>query len=133
VTRRPRIPVVPIALALAAVALVSLLLTTGRYVVHGYQVRGQERDLRLQIEQLDQDRAQLEAVRDYLKSDEYLEYVARRTLGLVKPGETLVIVSPGDDVPAAEASPVASAAGEPWWKSLFAPVPPSPTATPAPP
>ena len=28
---------------------------------------------------------------DYLKSDEYIEYVARNTIGLVRQGETLVI------------------------------------------
>ena len=33
------------------------------------------------------------AVRDYLKSDEHIEDIARRILGLVRPGETLVVVS----------------------------------------
>jgi cell division protein FtsB len=130
VARRPRIPIVPLALALAGVALASLLLTTGRYVVHGYQLRAQERDLRQELRRLDQDHAQLEAVRDYLRSDEYLEYVARRTLGLVKPGETLVIVSPSDDVPPAAPLSVARTPGEPWWKALFAPPAPAPTAAP---
>jgi hypothetical protein len=34
----------------------------------------------------------LTALRDYLNSDEYIEWVARRELGLVGPGETGIIV-----------------------------------------
>jgi hypothetical protein len=34
----------------------------------------------------------LSALRDYLNSDEYIEWIARRELGLVGPGETGIIV-----------------------------------------
>jgi len=110
--------------ALAAIAYLGL--TTARYVLHNYQLGDDEDSVRREIDQLDQDNAQLTAVRDYLRSDEYVEYVARRILGLVRPGETLVIVS-GDD--AAESAPQSTAvAGDdearPWWKDLFlAPTP----------
>jgi cell division protein FtsB len=103
-----------------------LALSTGRNVVRHYQLRQEERDLRDELRQLDRDAEDLEAVRDYLESDEYIEDVARRTLGLVRPGETLVIVAGSETV--VSPTPVASI-GEPWWRELF--VGPAPTATPA--
>ena len=65
--------------------------------------------------------AQLIAVKDYLDSDEYVEYVARNTLGLVRPGETLVVVT-GTDAPAPTVTVVGEGTrtgSEPWWWELF--------------
>ena len=65
---------------------------------------------------------------DFSSADEYVEYVARSTLGLVRPGETLVIVSSNAPAPLTAATPTPGAAApatpEPWWKVLFVdPVP----------
>jgi len=69
-------------------------------------------------------------VRDYLKSDEYIEYNARRVLGLVRPGETLVIVSSNAPATDATATPFSPDGGA-WWKDLFEPAPtPAPTTAP---
>ena len=127
----PRLPLLPAIIGTALIAVTYLVFTTGSYVVHYYQLQNEERELRQEIAQLGDDQEQLTSVRDYLESDEYVEDVARRTLGLVRPGETLVIVSGTDPVatPTPEASVVAE--HEEWWKSLFVSEPLA-TATPAP-
>jgi cell division protein FtsB len=121
----------------AALALTYLGFTTARYVVHEYNLREDQASLRRDIDQLDRDHAQLVAVRDYLKSDEYIEDVARRVLGLVRPGETLVVVSssapPMAAPPPLPATVTARTPAAEWWKDLFVQPPPVPTPTVAPP
>jgi cell division protein FtsB len=120
----------------AALAITYLGFTTTRYVVHEYNLREDQAQLHREINQLDRDRQQLIAVRDYLKSDEYIDDVARRVLGLVRPGETLVVVSSSAPPrliapPAATTpSPVRTPAAE-WWKALFVQPAPLPTPVPA--
>jgi cell division protein FtsB len=117
VSRLPHLSALPLVLGLAALAFAYLSFTTSRYVIHNYQLHQQESQVRRQIDQLNKDHEQLVAVRDYLKSDEYVQAVARRVLGLVNPGETLVIVSgttPPPATPVAQGSP-----GAEWWKELF--------------
>jgi cell division protein FtsB len=122
-------------LLLAAALLASgyFVVTTGRYIYHNYRLHQDQAQIRRDIAQLDRDHEQLVAVRDYLKSDEYIEYTARRILGLVRPGETLVIVSSSETAPPAATpppDPQRTPASE-WWKDLF--VPPAdlaPTPTP---
>jgi cell division protein FtsB len=68
--------------------------------------------------QLEDEQQKLTAIREYLSSDEYIESVARRMLGLVKPGETRVVVSSPD----AEPTPATEKpAGATWWEGLFGP------------
>lgn len=127
---RPHLPLVPLILAAALIAAGFLALSTTRNAVRNYQLRDNERDLRAELRQLDADREQLSAVHDYLESDEYIEDVARRVLGLVRPDETLVIVS-GNAAPAAETAPTPRPSlNQPWWKDLF--IAPVPAATPPP-
>ncbi len=127
---RPHLPLLPLILAAALLAAGFLALSTTRNAVRNYQLREDERDLRAELRQLDADREQLTAVHDYLESDEYIEDVARRVLGLVRPGETLVIVS-GSEAPAAGTAPApGSSLALPWWKDLF--IAPEPAVTPPP-
>ena len=107
-----------------------------RYVYENYQLRRDEAQIKRDILQLDREHDQLVAVRDYLESPEYVEDVARRVIGLVRPGETLVIVS-SDVTPTI--TPTAQSErtpGEAWWKALFASSlassTPSPSAPPLP-
>lgn len=127
-SRLPHLSLTRVLLVFALLAAGYLGVTTGRYVITNYQARGEEAALRAELRQLDEDRGQLTAVREYLRSDEYIEYVARRILGLVRPGETLVIVNGAELAPTAtpEAAGV-PAPPAPWWKDLF--VVPVPTAT----
>jgi cell division protein FtsB len=132
VSRLPRPPLTPLLLAAAVLTIAYFLASAGRNVYHNYQLGQEESQVRKDIAALDRDHAQLAAVRDYLKSDEYIEYTARNTLGLVRPGETLVVVSSSQAPPvlAATPGPQRAANGE-WWKDLFAPaIAPAPAATP---
>jgi cell division protein FtsB len=126
VSRLPHLSLPTVLLCAAAVIIGYLAINTARYVVHNYELRQQETQARAGIAQLDQDHAQLVAVRDYLQSDAYVERVARRVLGLVHPGETLVVVSPSGAAAADAATPQDDGAGEPWWKRLFVPPTPAP-------
>lgn len=124
---RPHLPIIPLLIAAALVVSGFFAFSTARNAVRNYQLREDERALKTELRQLDADREELTAVRDYLASDEYVEDVARRVLGLVRPGETLVIVTGREPAP----SPTAAThpLGQPWWKDLFI----APAATPTPP
>ncbi len=130
-SRQPHLPIVPVVLFVAALVAGYLAFSTGRYLIHNYQLRAEERDLRAEIATLDREHDQLTAVEQYLRSDEYVEYVARSVLGLVRPGETLVIVN--STVPPAEPSaPLLSTPGARWWEALFYPADPAAASTPTP-
>lgn len=79
-----------------------------------------EARLEREIAGLQHDQERLGAIKGYLATDEYIERVARRVLGLVRPGETLVIVS--SSAPALPApTPADSAETLPWWEQLYGP------------
>ena len=65
-----------------------------------------------ELHQLNDRLAYLEAVRDYVGSDEYVEQQARRQLGYVRPGEVAFVVNG----PTLEED--SSSAGS-WWERLF--------------
>jgi cell division protein FtsB len=97
-----------------------LSFTTVATALKSHGLAQDEQSVRREIAELDRQHDELVAVREYLSSDEYIESVARRVLGLVKPGETRVIVSSPDadsEQPAVEATPAAGT----WWESLFGP------------
>ena len=106
---------------LAATLLVAgyLIYSAGGSILHSYQLQGDEAQLRADIEDLRVQHDQLQQVRDYLRTDEYVEFMARRVFGLVKPGEILVIV----DAPkhnAGEATTLQDfPLGATWWQRLF--------------
>ncbi|MCA9847742.1 MAG: septum formation initiator family protein [Dehalococcoidia bacterium] len=92
-----------------------------------YRLRETERTMFDEVHGLREQRAELEGLAAYLESDEYVEAFARQQFGLVKPGETLVVV----DAPTTS-GPVRRP-GERWWEALFdtaAPLTPTPGASP---
>ena len=94
-----------------------LLVSAGGGVVQSYRLASDEAALRREVQALESQKDQLLQIRDYLRTDEYIEFMARRVFGLVKPGETLVIVG------APKTSTNALSADEPteltWWQRLF--------------
>ncbi|HEX5478789.1 MAG TPA: septum formation initiator family protein [Dehalococcoidia bacterium] len=126
-SRLPHLSLPTLLICAAVLAIGYFGFSTGRYVIHNYQLKQQESQVRDDVRQLDQDHAELIAARDYLQSDQYVEQVARRTLGLVHPGETLVVVSPADDVPAASPTAAEATPGAQWWKQLYFDAVPTPT------
>jgi cell division protein FtsB len=79
----------------------------------------QER-LEQQITELQTQRDRLQDIKEYLQTDAYIEGVARRVLGLVRPGETLVVVS-SNVTPTPGATPAAppEQQSESWWERLY--------------
>ncbi len=101
-----------------------LLFSAANRALQTYRLAGQEQRVRSEIAELRRQHRQLVALREYLRSDEYIEGVARRLLGLVRPGEKLVIVSGPEPTPVAdeEKTPEHQAApGQHWWEALFGP------------
>lgn len=103
-------------LIVTALVVAYFLITAGVHAFRSHQLRGQEGRLRSEIAQIQQRHQRLEALRDYLNSDEYIESVAREQLGLVREGETgFIAIStlPSSDPPPDEAQP------ELWWDILL--------------
>ncbi len=101
-------------LAVALLVTGYLLFSAGGNFIQHYRIADDEAELRARVDEMHSQEAQLEQIREYLRSDEYIEFMARRVFGLVKPGETLVIVHapPGDE-------PKEGPPGRPWWQDLF--------------
>jgi cell division protein FtsB len=110
---------VPRIILMAAAVIVSyLIFTTIATTLKSHGLASDENNVRQEIAGLHQQRDELVSIREYLSSDEYVESVARRVLGLVKPGETRVLVTSPESAsepPPAEATPMAGT----WWESLF--------------
>jgi cell division protein FtsB len=98
-----------------------LLFRAGGTGLQSYRLAGQEQQVRHEIADLQRQHDELVALRDYLRSDEYIESVARRVLGLVKPGETLAIVNGPQGEEAGAPADESSRPNRPWWEELFEP------------
>ena len=102
-------------LAISLLVVGYLLFTAGGSIIDYYRLTDDEAKLRQQVAELHAQEQQLEQIREYLRSDDYVEFMARRVFGLVKPGESLVIVkapAPPDDGNADDPA-------KPWWQELF--------------
>ena len=103
-------------IGVAALIAVYFLFTFAGNAIKGRQLNLQEGALNAEIRVQQEKYQQLQALEQYLKSDEYIEQVAREQLGLVKPGETAIIAipaepspTPGPDAPAPDL----------WWETLI--------------
>ena len=74
--------------------------------------------MRAEIQGLQERYAQLETLRDYELTDDFVEQVARRELNLIKPGETAVIVIAPTPTPT-EALPLLVEERKPWWREML--------------
>ncbi len=75
-----------------AVIAVYFLVTGAVNAIRAHQLREQEDRLQQDVEDLQSRYDRLQALKDYLNSDEYVESVAREELGLVKRGEEGIVV-----------------------------------------
>jgi len=90
-----------------------MLLSAGNNFLHSYRLVNDENRLQEQVDSLQVQKDQLVQIRDHLRTDEYVEFMARRVFGLVKPGEKLVIVdAPHPDTPQETGDLT-------WWQRLF--------------
>lgn len=108
--------------ALAAALVVGyLIFEAGGTGLQSHRLVGQEEHVRQEIAELQRQHEQLVALREYLRSDEYIEAVARRVLGLVRPGERLAVVSGPEDDGLEIPEDADGAINRPWWEELFGP------------
>jgi len=115
----PRLTLTRVVFLLAAVVVGYFLINAGQDTLLSHHLTREEGQLQRQIDQLQGQEARLQALRGYLQTDEYVEGVARR-LGLVRPGERLVIVS--STVPATPTpTPGGNVSTAPWWEQLYGP------------
>lgn len=120
VERLPRLTPARMAIAAAVLVVGYFLFSAAGDLLLSHRLNRDEADLEQEIAKLQQQTQDLERVRDYLRTDEYVEGVARRVLGLVRPGETLVIVnSSAEPTPGAERTDRSTERA--WWEELFAP------------
>ena len=112
----PKISAARVILAVTALVIVYFLVSGTFNAIRSQQLRQQQAHLEVDIQEFQQRYQRLQALREYLNSDEYIEAVARKQLGLVRQGETgLVIIStapPPTPVPGQETEP------ELWWEIL---------------
>jgi cell division protein FtsB len=100
-------------LAIALLLLGLFLYAGAQTAVQSYRLRQHEREVFVNVQDMRQQRAELQGLLAYLRSDEYIEAFARQQFGLVKPGEVAVQV----DTPLPP--PVPRRPGEKWWEALF--------------
>ena len=114
-------------LLLLAVPIVAYFaFSAGGKVLQTYRLKQEENQILEEIKQLEARNLALQAYRDYVQSDEYIEKVAREELNLMKRGETAVIVlSPASSTASTE-EPSSSVGKEEepplwkrWWDFLF--------------
>jgi cell division protein FtsB len=92
-----------------------LAFSAGNNLVNSYRLVNEEKQLEAGVAALQAELDQLEQVREYLRSDEYVEFMARRVFGLVKPGEKLVVVDAPQPPPPSDEDLDDLA----WWQRLF--------------
>lgn len=119
--RLPRLSLTRTVMVLAALAVGYFVFSALGGSLLSDSLKQDEQRLEREIQDLRRQEVTLEAIRDYLRTDEYIEGVARRLFGLVRPGETLVIVSSSaTPVPTPE-DDVGEASGLRWWEELYGP------------
>ncbi len=115
-----RLPLSKLLIALALLLAGYFTLAAVGDTIFSQRVDRDEQELQREVAELRADGARLEAVRDYLYTDEYIEGAARRLLGLVREGETLVIVS-SSVTPTPAADDDADIPYRTWWEQLYGP------------
>jgi cell division protein FtsB len=104
-------------LALTALIAGYFLVTGATTALQSRQLSEREDRLQAEISGLQQRYDRLEALRQYLDSNEYIEAVAREELGLVRSGETSIVVIPAATSPTPE--PGGEDDGDLWWEALI--------------
>ena len=93
-----------------------LTFSAGNNLANSFRLVNEEKQLEAEVAALEAELDQLDQVHEYLRSDEYVEFMARRVFGLVKSGEKLVVVeAPQPPPPSDEDLKDLS-----WWQRLFA-------------
>jgi cell division protein DivIC len=115
--RFPKITAARIVLGLTAVIVGYFLVTGATTALRTSRLSDREDRLEAEIAGLQQRYERLEALRQYLGSDEYIEAMAREQLGLVREGETSIVVI--STAPSPTPDPDEPEEDELWWQALI--------------
>lgn len=115
----PKVSSARIVLGLTVIIVGYFLVTGATSALRSSQLSDQQDRLRAEITDLQQRFERLEALREYLDSDEYIEAVAREQLGLVREGETSIVVIPAPPSPAPDGEEEEPEESELWWETLI--------------
>ena len=115
--RIPKLSSARIVLALTAVIVGYFLVTGTTTALQSRQLSEREDRLQAEISDAQQRYQRLDALRQYLDSNEYIEAVAREELGLVRRGETSIVVIP--TVASPTPGPGEADGGDLWWEALI--------------
>lgn len=114
--RLPQLSAVQIVAGVTALIVVYFLVTFAGNFVRGEQLDREEQRVQAEIDSLREHYERLQALEQYLQSDEYIEAIAREQLGLVREGEVAIVAIPTQPSPT-------PAPGEPrpdlWWEVLI--------------
>ena len=102
---------------MTAVIVGYFLVTGATSALQSRQLSEREDRLQAEISDVQLRYQRLEALREYLDSNEYTEAVAREELGLVRQGETSIVVIPGAASPTPK--PGEEDDGDLWWEALI--------------
>jgi cell division protein FtsB len=108
-----------------AVVVVYLVFTAVGNAIQSFQLGDDQNSLSDEVQGLEDRYDRLSALRDYMKSDEYIEWIARRELGLVGPGEAgIIVLSTPTTVPAEGVGGEGSQAEQGqqqyrWWEDII--------------
>lgn len=117
----PHLTLTRLVLVLAAVVVGYLMFTAVGDTLLSHRLGEDQDRLHRDLTDLQYQQARLEAIRDYLKTDDYIEGVARRVLGMVRPGETLVTVDSNVTPTPVPEDATATGDDRPWWERLYGP------------
>ena len=118
----PRLTATRVVILLAAAVVGYFLFAAAGDALLSHRLNEDEAQLQRDIRDLERQQGELGAIRDYLQSDEYIERVARDTLGWVRPGESLVIVSSSaTPTPTPDGGEGGEDDGRTWWEKLYGP------------
>lgn len=115
--RVPRLTLSRVVILAAVVVVGYFLFNAAQETILSEQLNDEERQLQQEIADLQREETELQAIRDYLRTDEYIEGVARHVLGLVRPGESLATVSSAVQ-PTPTPESLDGEARE-WWELLY--------------
>ena len=105
------------------VAIVYLAVIVSQTIRHNYQLNQQINTLQKQISDLNGQQALLQYEVQYYKTDAYKEKAARQNLGLMLPGESVIILPPTvtPKVAPVVVAPTTKSPSNPeqWWKFIF--------------
>ena len=83
--------------------------------IQGYRLNREQSQIQRDIASYQEQTRLMQGLLEYMKSNDYVEYVARRDLGMVMPGEPNVVVISPQPQTAASSEEAATR----WWQTLL--------------